>query len=127
MARKLNDKEKECYIENRDFLHAQLTELQADLEDLGDMELIECRMVMLDRVNECLKAILETDEDNVYVGKKYTFNTTDTDLEKYNGTEVEVIRPLTEDEADISDVGNMYKVRFADGFETDAFEDELIA
>lgn len=58
-------------------------------------------------------------------GKKYTFNTTDTELLKYNGTEVEVIRPLTETECDIADVGNMYKVRFTDGHEKDAFEDEL--
>ena len=58
-------------------------------------------------------------------GKKYTFNTTDKELSKYNGTDVEVIRPLTETECDIEDVGNMYKVRFADGYETDAFEDEL--
>lgn len=58
-------------------------------------------------------------------GKKYMFNTTDSDLTKYNGTEAEVIRPLTEDEADIFDVGNMYKVKFSDGYERDAFEDEL--
>ena len=58
-------------------------------------------------------------------GKKYTFNTIDTELSKYNGTDVEVIRPLTETECDIEDVGNMYKVRFADGYERDAFEDEL--
>lgn len=58
-------------------------------------------------------------------GKKYIFNTTDSELRKYNGTEVEVIRPLTEDEVDVFDVGNMYKVRFSDGYERDAFEDEL--
>ncbi|MCI6676082.1 MAG: hypothetical protein MSG78_04120 [Clostridiales bacterium] len=58
-------------------------------------------------------------------GKKYTFNTIDTELSKYNGTDVEVIRPLTETECDIEDVGNMYKVRFSDGYERDAFEDEL--
>lgn len=58
-------------------------------------------------------------------GKKYIFNTTDTELTKYNGAEVEIIRPLTEDEADIFDVGNMYKVRFANGYERDAFEDKL--
>lgn len=56
---------------------------------------------------------------------KKIFNTTDSELKKYNGTEVEVIRALTEDEADIADVGNMYKVRFYDGYERDAFEDEL--
>lgn len=56
---------------------------------------------------------------------KKIFNTTDSELVKYNGTEVEVIRPLTEKECDIADVGNMYKVRFYDGYERDAFEDEL--
>ena len=56
---------------------------------------------------------------------KKIFNTTDSELEKYNGTEVEVIRPLTEKECDIADVGNMYKVRFYDGYERDAFEDEF--
>ena len=56
---------------------------------------------------------------------KYIFNTTDTELKQYNGTEVEVIRPLTEDEADIFDVGNMYKVKFYDGYVSDVFEDEL--
>ena len=58
-------------------------------------------------------------------GKKYIFNTTDTELKKYNGTEIEIIRPLTETEVDIKDVGNMYKVKFYDGYERDAFEDEL--
>ena len=56
---------------------------------------------------------------------KKIFNTTDSELKKYNGTEVEIIRPLTEKECDIADVGNMYKVRFFDGYERDVFEDEL--
>lgn len=56
---------------------------------------------------------------------KKIFNTTDSELKKYNGTEVEVIRPLTEKECDIADVGNMYKVKFYDGYERDAFEDEI--
>ena len=42
-----------------------------------------------------------------------------------NGQEVEVGRLLTEDECDIEDVGNMYKITFKDGKEIDAFEDEL--
>ena len=56
---------------------------------------------------------------------KKIFNTTDSELVKYNGTEVEIIRLLTKEECDIEDVGNMYKVRFYDGYERDAFEDEL--
>lgn len=58
-------------------------------------------------------------------GKKYVFNTTDTELKKYNGTKVNIIRALTENECDIEDVGNMYKVKFKDGIERDVFEDEL--
>ena len=58
-------------------------------------------------------------------GKAYIFNTVDTELLKYSGQTASVIRPLTEDEADICETGNMYKIRFADGYETDAFEDEL--
>ena len=58
-------------------------------------------------------------------GKTYIFNTIDTELLKYSGQMVTIIRPLTEYEADIFDVGNMYKIRFADGYERDAFEDEL--
>lgn len=56
---------------------------------------------------------------------KKIFNTSDSELKKYNGTKVEVIRSLTEKECDITDVGNMYKVRFWDGYEYDVFEDEL--
>lgn len=58
-------------------------------------------------------------------GKKYVFNTIDTELEKYNGTKVHIVRALTSKECDIEDVGNMYKVQFEDGYERDVFEDEL--
>lgn len=69
----------------------------------------------------------EREETNMKIenGKKYVFNTTDTELTKYNGTEVEVIRSLTDKECDIADVGNMYKIKFGDGYVKDAFEDEL--
>lgn len=53
------------------------------------------------------------------------FTTKDSELQKYNNTEVEVIRPLTSEECDIEDVGYMYKVRFYDGYIRDVFEDEL--
>lgn len=59
-------------------------------------------------------------------GDVYYFYTTDSSLKRYNGTKVSVLRQLTTDECDTSDVGNMYKVRFEDGCERDAFEDELI-
>lgn len=49
----------------------------------------------------------------------------DSELNSRTGSIVEVIRPLTKDEADIKDVGPMYEIRFADGYVTDAFADEL--
>ena len=64
-ARNLSKEEQGNLICNRNELHKQLVELQADFEDFTDAELIESRQVMLDRVNECLKLILETDEDNI--------------------------------------------------------------
>lgn len=50
---------------NRDFLLNHLQELQANFEDLSDDEIIENRDCMLNRINECLKAIFETDNDNL--------------------------------------------------------------
>lgn len=59
---------------------------------------------------------------------KFIFDTHggDSKLNDRSGQQVEVIRELTEEEADIFDVGKMFKIRFEDGFETDAFADELI-
>lgn len=61
-------------------------------------------------------------------GTVLTFDTHGGDSEwmKRDGQPCTVLRPLTEKEADIADVGPMYHIRFSDGVETDAFEDELI-
>lgn len=48
----------------RSDLLTHLQELQADFEDLSDEDLLECREVMLERVNECLEILEELDEDN---------------------------------------------------------------
>ncbi|MBQ8998176.1 MAG: hypothetical protein IJ086_05735 [Clostridium sp.] len=50
---------------NRDYLLNQLQELQADFEDFDNDELIENRECMLERINECLKALFESDNDNL--------------------------------------------------------------
>ena len=50
---------------NREFLLRELQELQADFEDLSDEDLVDCRESMLGRVNDCLKELGETDEDNL--------------------------------------------------------------
>ena len=59
---------------------------------------------------------------------KKVFNTHggDTSWNDRSGQVVEVLRPLTEDEADLFDVGPMFRIRFQDGTETDAFADELM-
>lgn len=49
----------------------------------------------------------------------------DSELKWRDWSPCTVIRALTEAEADIADVGPMYRVRFLDGEETDAFADEL--
>lgn len=55
---------------------------------------------------------------------KKIFNTTQSDLVKYNGTEVEVGEELTDKERD-PEVGRMWHITFFDGKKSDAFEDEL--
>ena len=60
-----------------------------------------------------------------YRKKVYDSHNGDSKLNARTGQVVEVLRELTDREADIADVGRMFHVRFADGFETDAFEDEL--
>ena len=54
------------------------------------------------------------------------FNTTQSDLLKYNGTMVVVLGALEESKYDKEDVGQMYRIRFYDSVESDAFADELI-
>lgn len=58
-----NDK-MEILKNNRDYILRHLQELQADLEDFSDEELVEHRDCMLERVNSCLNAIGEDEEDN---------------------------------------------------------------
>lgn len=65
IMRNLTVEEKEIIIGNREFLHEQLAELQVDLLDMTNEELVDCRDVLLERVNWCMQTILETDEDNI--------------------------------------------------------------
>lgn len=56
----------------------------------------------------------------------FIFKTTQTDLEKHNGKKVEIVRELTEKEADLDEVGKMYLIKLVGTDETfQAFEDEL--
>lgn len=56
---------------------------------------------------------------------KKKFSTTQSDLLKYNGQDYLIIRPLIEGKEYDAEVGKMYRIRFSDEFETDAFEDEI--
>ncbi len=56
---------------------------------------------------------------------KFDTHGADTTLNERSGQIVEILRPLTDQEHDREDVGNMYKIQFSDGLITDAFEDEL--
>lgn len=57
--------------------------------------------------------------------KVFNSHGADSQLKKYDNCICDVQRELTKEEADIKDIGKMYHVRFPDGYETDAFEDEL--
>ena len=50
----------------------------------------------------------------------------DDPMRKYDGKACEIVRPLTDDECD-PECQPMYRVRFADGAERDAFADEIAA
>ena len=81
--------------------------------------------------NKGLSILIEDKEELERVSPLYTgtmfyhSHGADSGMNQYSGTQVEIIRPLTNQEADLWDVGNMYRCRFSDGFETDVFEDEL--
>ena len=52
--------------EERIYLLRHLQELQADFEELTTEELEECRLCMLNRVNECFEILGESEEDNEF-------------------------------------------------------------
>lgn len=61
----------------------------------------------------------------LYPKKVFDPHNGDSALNSRCGHVVDVLRELTDKEADTADVGKMFHVRFTDGFETDVFEDEL--
>lgn len=65
----------------------------------------------------------------IEVGKRYRFDTKKVDSKwmAFDGQNCTIIRPLTREEADIDDIGPMWRVRFDDEehTETDAFDNEL--
>ncbi len=66
--------------------------------------------------------------EKIKIGEQYIFNTHGgyEELNDRSGSLVTVLRALTEKEVDIFNVGGVYKIKFLDGYITDAFEDELI-
>ena len=67
-------------------------------------------------------------EDRIANGTECVFDSHggDSSLNERTGESCTVLRALTEEEADLADVGPMYEIQFEkDGFTTDAFGDEL--
>ena len=58
---------------------------------------------------------------------KKIFQTNDTALVYLNGQAIEIIRPLTDKEADLDETGPMFRVRFPDAgnFLYDVFANEI--
>ena len=54
------------------------------------------------------------------------FQSTQSDLLQHNGKKLTIIRELTKQEADLDDVGTMYKVQLETGEELDVFKDEIL-
>ena len=54
-----------------------------------------------------------------------TFRTIFSALRHRDGSPVQVLRPLTDDEADLEETGPMYLVQFSDGQTACVFADEL--
>ena len=76
---------------------------------------------------EWLQHQVESDEHAYSPGTKHGFHSSaSTDHVERNGSTCEIVRALTQDEADVAEVGLMFKVRFDDGAEIDAFIDELM-
>lgn len=51
--------------------------------------------------------------------------TSEKELVKREGQTVTVFAPLNPETYDIEETGTMYRIKFEDGYETDAFEEEL--
>lgn len=56
---------------------------------------------------------------------KYYGGGTEEALQGRDGELVEVLGPVDEKEHDRADVGDMFEIRFEDGYETVVFDDEL--
>ena len=61
----------------------------------------------------------------IHTGHSYTFKSNDSELKKYNDTKATVIRRLHKDERN-EDAGNMFSVRFYDGYVSNVLEEELV-
>lgn len=57
---------------------------------------------------------------------KKPFSGTDSDVIKYNGQDFDIIRELEQGKEYDFEGTYMFKVRFKDGKEIDAFEDEIV-
>ena len=120
-----------------------MEKLNLDEDDLGEIGETDFFGFCADEASQTGKAWGEYQGNNVdmdiswlglvrldpksFVGKWALFDTHggDSAWNARCGQKVKVLRALPEEEADIADVGPMYRIMFEDGTETGAFEDEL--
>ncbi|MDA1674724.1 MULTISPECIES: hypothetical protein [Bacillus cereus group] len=62
--------------------------------------------------------------DDFQIYQRKGFITTQSNLLKYNDKSFQIVRSLTSDEVDLISAP-MFKVQFEDGFQTEAFMDEI--
>jgi hypothetical protein len=74
--------------------------------------------------NRAIQMMQSATQPIFVIGARAFFDTTQSDLIKYNGREVIIKRLLTEDECDIDEVGFMYEVE-TNGETFQAYQDEL--
>lgn len=59
--------------------------------------------------------------------RKFKCSAQDPEYKQHDGKKCEIVKQLGPDVVDMDEVGYMYRIRFADGTEIDAFADEIEA
>lgn len=73
-----------------------------------------------------IRQMLENGDDVRGFEIPKTFCTVQSDLLKHNGKTFTILREITGEEADLFDVGKMYKIQLSSGEIVRAFEDEIM-
>lgn len=119
-----------------------LTAISQQVQQVMDTDDIDGKEIALANLQNSIDEVIKNlelrlpfrmilDEDGYltfHYGAQTVFNSHngDSELDERTGQKCWVLYPLSPKDYDRFDVGRMYRIRFVDGFETDAFEDELL-